>query len=156
MKCVFVCALAGEVAKCVRTGRSPETGKEQEACTPSASPTSSATGSGPTTFWPLRQYVHGSEQAGSVLNAQTRDRMSVFQRHGAAESKENQIRLKSLLSKNALRFALKAGETLLEQELLAFMVSVTILDVLSMYFWCLCEYQQAALLLATSLPSDRC
>lgn len=36
-----------------------------------------------------------------------------FQAPSGSEAKENKIRLKSLLSKNALRFALKAGELLL-------------------------------------------
>lgn len=36
-----------------------------------------------------------------------------FQAPSSSEAKENNIRLKSLLSKNALRFALRAGEPLL-------------------------------------------
>lgn len=54
---IYVPLHTGEAAKCVTTGRYQETGKEQEACTPSALVTSNGTGFGPTTFSPQKQYV---------------------------------------------------------------------------------------------------
>lgn len=60
---IYVPLHPGEVVKCVTTARYLETGKEQEACTPSALVTSSGTGFGPTTFSPPKQYVHETQNA---------------------------------------------------------------------------------------------
>lgn len=115
---IYVPLRTGEVVKFVTTGRYQETGKEREACTPSALVTSNGTGSGPTTFSPQKQYVHETQnEPACLMRRPLTGCCARFQRHSTVGSKENQLRLKSLLSKNALRFTLKAGESQMEQNL---------------------------------------
>lgn len=59
--------------KCVTTGPYRETGEEQGACTRSSLVILNATGFGPTTFSPQKQYVHDTQQKWSDLSALSLD-----------------------------------------------------------------------------------
>lgn len=146
---IYVPLRTGEVVKFVTTGRYQETGKEREACTPSALVTSNGTGSGPTTFSPQKQYVHETQNEPAFTSTSYTNQClmrrpltgccACFQRHSTVGSKENQLRLKSLLSKNALRFTLKAGESQSRTCVCLYCVLFSILEFLLSYFWCLRE-----------------
>lgn len=106
----------GAVLKCVMTDWYQETVKEQEDWTLNFLVILNATGFGPISCFLLTWYKHSMQYRQSCacwMHAGIFDILGfffVFKRQSGLEAQDNKTRLKSLLSKDALRFALKAGE----------------------------------------------
>lgn len=111
--------------KCVTTVRPQGTVKGQEAWTLSSLRILKETGFGPIIYWHANRYmpktlwnmcIYSIAVLKTVLHAAWCVCFDILQSTTGFDAKENQVRLKSLLSKNALRFALKAGELLFGTE----------------------------------------